>query len=150
MPSRIRKSADKIDDLHALFQELGRRFGRRAMRKSEKDNVGVFRDRGDVQFFTDKARASFQELVQLVDGLPGKAFRGEMGERHLRMADEVAQELSSSIAGGSDNRYAYHVVFKAFVGARGARPVGANGFPFMSFIVCHGRASAGRPYNILE
>ena len=51
--------------------------------------------------------------MQLMDWLSGKAFGGQMDERNVRMANEIAQQFASGIACGSNDRDSYHNGFLA-------------------------------------
>ena len=75
----------------------------KVLKALEKVRPHLQADGGDVELFADESRTPFQEFMQLVNRLPGEALRGEMNERDLRMANEIAQEFASGIACGSDD-----------------------------------------------
>jgi len=102
------KIGGEINHFHALAQEARGRFGGGAVRETEKNEVRILGDGRHVQLLADQAGFAFEEFMDLVDRLTREPFRGHMRERHLRMADEVAQKLPARIPARSNDGNSNH------------------------------------------
>src|SRR5258706_12467542 len=78
------------------------------MGKTQKDDVRIFREFGNIQLFADEPRMTRQKFVNLMDGFAHKTFRRHVGKRHLRMANQIAEQFSSGIACGANDGYSDH------------------------------------------